>query len=165
MKNILVIGDIVGRCGRGDKQGRAFIQTYVPDHYVINLAAEQDYEGFYEQEAEMRKALIYPPFCDTCMIEFSSEIDKCANAASQKFMQLMREKLAAEKVNFPMRVLDPAKCNYERLNGKYRYRIIIKSRNVSEFRRFIADIYKLTFKLKEFANVHTFVDINGDISL
>ena len=160
-----LVTQVVGRCGRGDKQGRAFIQTYVPEHYVINLAAEQNYDEFYKQESEMRRALIYPPFCDTCMIEFSSEIDKCANIASQKFMQLIREKVSSEKINFPLRVLEPAKCNYERINGKYRYRIIVKCRNSSEFRRFIGDIYKLSFKLREFANVHTFVDINGDISL
>ena len=160
-----LITQVVGRCGRGDKQGRAFIQTYVPNHYVINLAAEQNYDEFYEQESEMRHTLIYPPFCDTCMIEFSSEIDNCANTASRKFMQLIREKVSIEKINFPLRVLEPAKCNYERINGKYRYRIIIKCRNCSVFRRFIGDIYKLTFKLKEFANVHTFIDINGDISL
>ena len=160
-----LITQVVGRCGRGDKQGRAFIQTYVPEHYVINLAAEQDYDGFYAQESEMRKTLIYPPFCDTCMIEFTSEIDKCANMASQKFMSLIREKLSEGKIKIPLRVLEPAKCNYERINGKYRYRLIIKCRNDSEFRSFISDIYKLSFKLKEFANVHTILDINGDISL
>ena len=85
-----LITQVVGRCGRGEKQGRAFIQTYVPQHYVINLAAEQNYEDFYEQEIEMRKALIYPPFCDTCLIEFSSLIDKCAELGAKTFMFLLK---------------------------------------------------------------------------
>lgn len=160
-----LITQVVGRCGRSEKQGRAFIQTYVPNHYVINLAAEQNYVDFYKQESEMRKALVYPPFCDTCMLEFSSEIDKCANAASKYFMNLIREKIEKENVKIPLRVLEPSRCTYEKINGKYRYRLIIKCRNNVAFRAFIGDIYKKVFKLKEFANVKTFIDINGDISL
>lgn len=160
-----LITQVVGRCGRGEKQGRAFIQTYVPDHYVINLAAEQNYIGFYEQESAMRKALIYPPFCDTCLIEFASEYESAADNASKAFVDMMRQKIAEENIKLPLRVLGPAKCTYERINGKYRYRIVIKCRNNKEFRSYISDLYKNVFKLKEFANVQTFVDINGDISL
>lgn len=160
-----LITQVVGRCGRGEKQGRAFIQTYVPDHYVINLAAEQNYKEFYAQESAMRKALIYPPFCDTCLIEFSSEYESAADNASKAFVGMMRRKITEENINIPLRVLGPAKCTYERINGKYRYRIVIKCRNNKDFRGFIGGLYKDVFKLKEFANVRTFVDINGDISL
>lgn len=160
-----LITQVVGRCGRGEKQGRAFIQTYVPDHYVINLAAEQNYIGFYEQESAMRKALIYPPFCDTCLIEFSSEYESAADNASKAFVKIMQKKISEENIKLPLRVLGPAKCTYERINGKYRYRIVMKCRNNKDFRCFIGDLYKNVFKLKDFANVQTFVDINGDISL
>jgi primosomal protein N' (replication factor Y) len=160
-----LITQVVGRCGRGEKQGRAFIQTYVPNHYVINLAAEQNYKEFFRQECEMRKALIYPPFCDTCMLEFSSEIDKCAEEAASCFMRLLREKIESEEPHFPLRALEPSRCTYEKLNGKFRYRLIIKCRNNSEFRKFIGGIYKNIFKMKEFANVQTSLDINGDISI
>lgn len=160
-----LITQVVGRCGRGEKQGRAFIQTYVPNHYVINLAAEQNYIEFYNQELAMRKALIYPPFCDTCMLEFTSIIEDCAALASNHFVVLMREKINKEKINIPLRVLGPSKCMYEKLNGKFRYRLIIKCKNNAAFRTFIADIYKKSFKLREFSNVQTFIDMNGDISL
>lgn len=160
-----LITQVVGRCGRGEKQGRAFIQTYVPNHYVINLAAEQNYIEFYNQELAMRKALIYPPFCDTCMLEFTSIIEDCAALASNHFVVLMREKINKEQINIPLRVLGPSKCMYEKLNGKFRYRLIIKCKNNVAFRTFIADIYKKSFKLREFSNVQTFIDMNGDISL
>lgn len=160
-----LVTQVVGRCGRGDKQGRALIQTYMPDHYVINLAAEQNYVEFYNQEAAMRKALIYPPFCDTCLVEFSSETDSAAEKAALRFAELMRVKIEKEKITIPLRVLGPSKCIYEKINGKYRYRIIIKCRNNAAFRSFIGDIYKQIFKLKEFSDVKTFIDINGDISL
>ena len=51
-----------GRAGRGDVPGRVVMQTYAPDHYVIQCAARQDYRAFYDQEIQFRKELAYPPF-------------------------------------------------------------------------------------------------------
>lgn len=158
-----LVTQVVGRCGRGDKQGRAIIQTYVPQHYVINLAAEQNYTGFYQQEAAARKALLYPPFCDTCTVEFSSVIDSCADKASRAFLKLIKDSIAEGRVNMPIKVLGPSKCIHEKINGKYRYRMIIKCKNNQMFREYIGGLYKNAFQLKEMANVQMFLDINGDI--
>ena len=160
-----LVTQVVGRCGRGIKQGRALIQTFVPEHYVLNLAAEQNYKAFYQQEIASRKALVYPPFCDICVIEFSSVIDKCAAVASNAFLSLISTSINSGQINVPIRVLGPAKCLYEKINGKYRYRIIIKCKNNQMFRDYIGNIYKTAFKMKEFSNVQTFLDINGDIGL
>ncbi len=160
-----LVTQAVGRCGRGEKQGRAVIQTYVPEHYVINLAAAQDYTGFYEQEIAARKMLLYPPFCDTCTAEFSSIIDSCAKAGSMKFFGMIKETIDSGTIKFPIRVLGPSKCSYEKINGKYRYRLIIKCVNNQKFRDYISGIYKRTFTDKDFANVQTFLDINGDIGV
>lgn len=158
-----LVTQVVGRCGRGDKQGRAIIQTYVPEHYVLNLAAEQNYPAFYEQEISSRQALVYPPFCDICSLEFSSIIDNCADKASKAFLGLISDSIASGEINVPISVLGPSKCIYEKINGKYRYRIIIKCRNNRLFRDYIGRLYKQTFKMREFANVRTVLDINGDI--
>lgn len=158
-----LVTQAVGRCGRGDKRGRAVIQTYVPQHYVINLAAEQNYRGFYEQEIAARKALLYPPFCDTCTVEFSSAIESCADKASRAFLGLITDSIATGQINVPIKVLGPSKCVHEKINGKYRYRMIIKCKNNQMFRDYIGGIYKNAFKLKELANVQMFLDINGDI--
>lgn len=160
-----LVTQVVGRCGRGDKQGRAIIQTFVPNHYVINLAAEQNYIGFYEQEIAARKALLYPPFCDTCTVEFSSQIEKCADTASKAFLELITDSISCGQIDVPIKVLGPSKCVYEKINGKYRYRMIIKCKNNQKFRDYIGRIYKNAFKLKELANVQMFLDINGDIGL
>lgn len=160
-----LVTQVVGRCGRGDKQGRAIIQTFVPQHYVLNLAAEQNYTGFYEQEIASRKALLYPPFCDTCTIEFSSQIEKCADTASKAFLRLITDSISCGQIDVPIKVLGPSKCIYEKINGKYRYRMIIKCKNNQKFRDYIGQIYKKAFKLKELANVQMFLDINGDIGL
>lgn len=160
-----LITQVVGRSGRGNKPGRAFLQTYVPDHYVLNLAANQDYIGFYNEEAALRKALIYPPFCDICIIGFSSLIETEVNAASSIFIQIMSKIAEDNNIKTPMRVLGPSKCVYAKINGKYRYRIIIKCKNTPVFRKYMASVLQSTYKYKEFSNVTTFIDINGEIGL
>ncbi|MBQ8569221.1 MAG: primosomal protein N' [Oscillospiraceae bacterium] len=160
-----LITQVVGRSGRGEKAGRAIIQTCVPDHYVINLAAKQDYDSFYMQESMLRKALTYPPFCDICVVGFSSPDDNAADKASKLFLQMISDKVQAETVSFPMRVLGPSRCVFERINGRFRYRIIIKCRNTSDFRQFMGQLWCRTFKMKEFSDVQTYIDINGDIGL
>ena len=90
-------------------------------------------------------------------------IDSCADKASKTFLGLISGSISSGKINVPIRALGPSKCLHEKINGKYRYRIIIKCRNNSQFRSYIGQIYKQTFKMREFANVHTIIDINGDI--
>ncbi|MCC8042913.1 MAG: primosomal protein N' [Oscillospiraceae bacterium] len=158
-----LIAQVVGRSGRGDKCGRALIQTLVPDHYVINLAAMQNYEAFYEQEAAMRKALLYPPFCDICVIGFSSPIEKNAMNGSRVFAALIKESHGKTDKRIPLKMLGPSKCEIERINGKYRYRIILKCRNNSDFREFIGDVRKKAAAMRELSGVSVYIDINGDI--
>ena len=86
-----LITQVVGRSGRAKAGGRAIIQTYVPDHYVINLAAQQNYTAFYSQEIAMRRALIYPPFCDICVIGFSGADEKEVSAAAELFAAKIAE--------------------------------------------------------------------------
>lgn len=158
-----LITQVVGRGGRGGKPGRAFLQTNVPDHYVLNLAAKQDYKGFFGEEIAMRKALIYPPFCDICVVGFTSLLEKKAEAAAENFLTLMKLKVEKEQCKFPLRVMGPSKCIFEKIGGKYRYRIILKCRNSPEFREFVGSIWAETFHYKEFSNVTVFIDMNGDI--
>lgn len=57
-----LLTQVCGRGGRGDSEAVAYIQTFVPEHHIIELAAAQDYKRFYEQEILLRRELIYPPF-------------------------------------------------------------------------------------------------------
>ncbi|MGN0637818.1 MAG: primosomal protein N' [Huintestinicola sp.] len=160
-----LITQVVGRSGRGNSRGRAIIQTFAPDHYVINLAAEQNYTAFYEQEIAMRRALIYPPFCDICAVGFSGEDDKKTGAAADIFADRIAEGIKSIPEKMPVRVLGPSKCVFEKINGKFRYRLIIKCRNNSLFRSFISGVRTETARLPEFRGISVFIDMNGDISL
>lgn len=160
-----LITQVVGRSGRGNSRGRALIQTFAPDHYVINLAAQQNYTAFYEQEIAMRRALIYPPFCDICAVGFSGEDDKKTGAAADIFAEKIAEGIKNIPEKMPVRVLGPSKCVFEKINGKFRYRIIIKCRNNSQFRSFISGVRTETARLPEFRGISVYIDMNGDISL
>ncbi|MGN0654743.1 MAG: primosomal protein N' [Oscillospiraceae bacterium] len=160
-----LITQVVGRGGRGEKSGRAILQTFVPDHYVLNLAANQDYEGFYSQEIAVRKALIYPPYCDICVVGFSSLIEKDAENAALIFEGEMKKQLGDIPHDFPMRVLGPSRAVLGKINGKYRYKIVIKTKNTESFRKYIGSVYARMFEYKNFSNVSVYIDINGDIGL
>lgn len=157
-----LITQVVGRSGRA-KSGRAIIQTYVPDHYVINLAAEQNYTAFYEQEIAMRRALIYPPFCDICVVGFSGTEDKAVSSAAELFAAGLAEAISLCSEKMPVRVLGPSKCTFEKINGKFRYRIIIKCRNNAAFRRMINSVR--TEAAGKMKGISVYIDMNGDISL
>ena len=125
-----LLTQVVGRSGRGQKAGTAFIQTFVPEHYVLNLAAQQNYDEFYEEEIALRQSLTYPPFCDVCVIGFSAPLESKAIAASKWVTNQIAEYLKTNKVLFPMRAIGPAPCTLEVINNKYRYRLILKTKNL-----------------------------------
>ena len=160
-----LITQVVGRSGRAEKKGIAYLQTFVPDHYVIELASKQDYKTFYNEEIQMRKALIYPPFCDLCVVGISSLFENEALKASEIFLELMKKYINENDIKIPLRVLGPAQCSIGKINNKYRFRLIIKCKNSREFREMMSELLITAAKRRDFANVHIFADINGEISM
>ena len=122
-KTFSLVTQVVGRCGRGAKAGRAFIQTFTPDHYVLELAAQQNYKEFYAQETEVRKALIFPPYCDICMAGFSGANEAAVKAAADKFFAMLKAEADRAK-DIPVIMLGPTMNG--RINNTYRAKIIIK---------------------------------------
>jgi primosomal protein N' (replication factor Y) len=136
-KTFSLITQVVGRAGRGGKKGRAYLQTFTPEHYVLMLAAEQDYRGFYAQEAAIRQTLLFPPFCDLCVAEFRALVEKNAASAAFGFVEILDGKLKETSVKIPVRVLGPVKNGIGSINGRFRYRLIIKCRNSPALREVI----------------------------
>ncbi|MDE5564562.1 MAG: primosomal protein N', partial [Oscillospiraceae bacterium] len=160
-----LITQVVGRSGRGGKPGRAILQTFLPEHYVLRLAAAQDYEGFCREEYAVRKALLFPPFCDICVIGISGERLPDVQNGAACFVECMKTELAARKETIPLRVLGPVPCTYGKIGGKYRYRIIIKCKNTRMFREFLRDAMRCAGGCRELARVHLYADMNGTIGV
>ena len=160
-KTFSLITQVVGRSGRGSKKGRAYLQTYSPDHYVLELAARQDYKGFYEQESEVRRALIFPPFCDLCMVAFSSGDEHELEAAAERFRDMLCSETAKAGSSMPAIILGPTAGG--RINGSFRAKIIVKCRNNRKFRDMLRFVMLSAYKLPEFRKVSFYVDFNGEI--
>ena len=159
-KTFSLVTQVVGRCGRGAKAGRAFIQTFTPDHYVLELAAQQNYKEFYAQESEVRKALIFPPYCDICMAGFSSANESAVKAAADKFFAMLKAQ-ADRARDIPVIMLGPTLNG--RINNTYRAKIIIKCRNSAPFRDILRKVMAAAYKDTAFKDVNFFVDFNGDL--
>lgn len=157
-----LLTQVVGRAGRGDTKGRAIIQTINPDNSVIHMAQRQDYEAFYENEIYIRKFMVYPPFCDICAINFSSEKEYEALASSRCFLFGIREATKEVYKNLKVIVLGPMPPRISKMNNKYRYRIIIKCRNTKDFRLMMKDLLVRFSKNKDFKNVSVSVDMNPE---
>jgi len=160
-----LITQVVGRSGRGKNQGRAILQTFIPDHYVMNLAANQDYIGFYREEIAIRRAMIFPPICDMCILCFAGADDVSVKIGAESVIRLMNHKLSALQPKSPIRVLGPVKCSYGKINGKFRYRIIVKCKNNPEIRGFISSLLIDAAKLKEMSKINFYADMNGDVGV
>ncbi len=160
-----LITQVVGRGGRGGSRGRAILQTFIPEHYIMNLAAAQDYKGFYNEEIAIRRAMIFPPLCDMCIFCFSGNEDITVRLGAEAVLRLMNGRLREIQPKTPVRVLGPVRCSYGRINGKYRYRIIMKCKNTAEMRGFISGILTESAKLKEMRNTSLYADMNGDVGV
>lgn len=106
------------------REGEIIIQTYNPDHYVFaNLEKEEE---FYEKEMRIRKELEYPPYFHWVRILLEGRIKERVKEIAEK----IDKRLKKEKVNF----LGPSPCPFPRIKGKYRYHLILKSKEISEIR-------------------------------
>ncbi len=160
-----LITQVVGRGGRGGKPGKAVLQTFMPEHYVLRLAARQDYETFYREEIAVRKALLFPPFCDICVIGFTGDTAEKTELCARKFYEYMQQGRMQVHEKMPLRILGPVPCTYGKINNKYRYRIIIKCKNTKIFRDFIRTVLEETSRTKEAAKVHIYADMNGAVGV
>ena len=160
-----LLTQVVGRSGRGGEAGRAIIQTTTPENPVIQMAAQQAYEAFYQDEIALRRARLYPPFADICIIGFAAPEQRPAQQAARCFLDMLT-KLAAESYpNLPLRVIGPSEAGIFKVNNKYRYKIMIKCKNNKSFRGFLAALLEDFGSRSAFSKVSIYADMNPDYIL
>lgn len=132
-----LITQVVGRSGRRELPGRAFLQSYQPDHPVLTAAARQDYPAFYKTEVETRRLLLYPPFCRLYCLGFWGENEAEVKRAGQAVLTLLERLLPAEYPELPVRLLGLAPAGVLRVAGRYRYKLLIKGKNSPRMRELL----------------------------
>ena len=156
-----LVTQVVGRSGRAKAPGFAIIQTTDPDNPVLNLAAAQDYDAFFEQEIAYRKLGLYPPFCGLCVVGFAGPKESEVARASARFAALLGRQ-AAKQPDLPLRVLGPTPGSIEKINDSYRYKLTVKCRNDHRFRDLIRETLTLYEQEKLPGKATVVVDLHSD---
>ncbi len=157
-----LLAQVVGRAGRGERVGRAVIQTYHPENEVIQAAAKQDYEAFYQNELRLRRLRRYPPFADLFTLTVSGREEMRVIAAACA----LRDALRAASEKEPLRaleteVLGPAGAPVVKVNERYRYCVYLSGRSDNALRRTVSE-YLLAFSArKENRGLDIFADCNA----
>jgi primosomal protein N' (replication factor Y) len=120
-----VLSQVAGRAGRSPLGGRVILQTFHPDHYVIEAAAKHDYAGFYKRELEYRRRLKFPPFSKLARLEYRQHNAQQAQEEAERMAQQIRTWIQREERR-ATEMIGPAPCFYARLGGEYRWQIILR---------------------------------------
>ena len=141
-----VLTQVAGRAGRGEQNGKVIIQTYNPDHYAIECAKEQDFKKFYQIESKIRKTLKYPPFCDIIVLDFSSLNKHEIQRDTKKLHQYLKNRIINEK--FGVLLYSPLPCPIEKINDRYRWRMIIKCIYDEKMNKLLKETLEEFYKFK-----------------
>ncbi len=156
-----LLTQVVGRAGRGEKAGRAVVQTFTPDSDVVRFAAAQDYDSFYAQEAAIRQARGLPPFGDLFALCASGPEEIAALQALARLRDALSAALRREPyAGIPFRLLGPAPAAVVKINDRYRYRLILCTENTKEMRLLTAHLLRQAQADKRSRGVALFADLN-----
>ncbi len=155
-----MLTQVVGRAGRGQRPGRAVIQTMVPNHQVIHLAAKQDYDGFYELESQLRRVTASPPYGDITHITFTGENEAAVMHGAAVFRDSLGGWMEQQGMG-EFVLLGPAPCPILKINYNFRYRLTLRCRMDRPVRQMLAFLLRQFYQDKQNRGVSAFVDVNG----
>jgi len=156
-----LLTQVVGRAGRGEKTGRAVIQTFTPKNEVILAAARQDYDGFYRSEVELRRQLGCPPFLDFFVLTVTGMEENEVYRAGLRLRAQLEQSLSAFQ-GFQYRLLGPAPAPVVKVNNYFRYRLTLGCRNTKQMRSLISGILVEFAKDRKNRTVSAYADLNPE---
>ncbi len=156
-----LLSQVAGRAGRGDLKGRVIIQTFNPDHYVIQAAVKHDFNLFFEKEKNLRKQLRYPPFSNLACLKLQGSAPAETGATVRELGRRLREMLR----NWPTRgkeiqLLGPVAAPMARLKRKFRWQLLIKCQNGSLLKHFLQEAEKIFDQMPGSNRVQFMVDVD-----
>ena len=157
-KTFSLISQVVGRAGRGQKEGRAVIQTYTPSHKTLAYGTTQDYDGFWKEEITHRKMMLYPPFSDICQLLLLSNKEILAAESSKDLFEILSDELTNKKI--PSVIIGPSACSIAKMNGMYRYKLLIKCKADKKMREILREVLQKFYEDKKHKDIILSSDIN-----
>lgn len=152
-----LITQVVGRCGRGKKPGRAIIQTFTPENETIKQAAAQDYDSFFESELLQRSFQDTPPYSSIISITASGVEEGTVMRCCADIRNMLNATLYRRA---DVRILGPAPLSVVKVNNRYRYRINLNCRADSEIRHVVSAILIKCNTSAEYKGVSVYADNN-----
>ena len=150
-----ILTQVAGRAGRENLPGKVIIQSYNPENFSIQDAQKQNYEEFYQTEIALRKQLKYPPFCDIIVIGFNS-----INEEELKKVSSTAYKFAINNLNQEeFKVFKPMPSPIDKIQNKYRWRIIIKGNMDKKANEVLNELLKNLYD-KDYKNTKITIDVN-----
>lgn len=150
-----LITQVAGRAGRDIKSGRVVIQTYNPNHYVFRFASNYDYEGFYDKEANVREATMFPPFSKIVRILVKSENEEKALSSARECYNYMREIRTDHPDLFRVQAM---RAPITKISNEYRFQVVVWLKTDAE-EAIIPLIYRDADKINK-RGVTSFVEVN-----
>ena len=150
-----ILTQVAGRAGREKLEGNVIIQSYNPENFSIQYAKKQDYDLFYNTEIAIRKQLKYPPFCDIILIGFNGLSEKEIIQVSNKVYIYLCRNLDNNLFN----ILKPMPSPIDKIQNKYRWRIIIKGNIDEKTNTILNDCLKEIYE-KNYKNTKITIDVN-----
>jgi primosomal protein N' (replication factor Y) len=120
-----VLAQVAGRAGRSPLGGEVVLQTFMPEHYVIQAAARHDYAGFASQELVYRQELNYPPHSKLVRLEYRHLKPEQAENEAQRLAIHLRQQIK-QQGRRATDLIGPVPCFYARLDGYYRWQVILR---------------------------------------
>ena len=148
-----LITQLVGRSGRGDKAGRAVLQTFTPENAVLNMASRQDYMSFYEHEIQMRRLLNVPPVRDLISVTVTGLDEGAVLRGCVRLVGSFKRALGPEA-----NVLGPAPAGVTKVNNRFRYRLTVAVENTRRVRDTVRELLRAFGQDKENRDLTVFAD-------
>ena len=123
---------VAGRAGRGSAGGKVIIQTFSPEYYAIQAAAQHNYASFYEQEIGYRRQLHNPPFTQLARLSFMHTNDAVCQRKAEEMKRALKEESEARGIG-GIDIIGPAPAFIHRLRGRFRWQLVLRGQNLSAF--------------------------------
>jgi primosomal protein N' (replication factor Y) len=130
-----LLTQVAGRAGRGDVRGEVIVQSFTPFNPAIQAAVNHDYEGFYEEEMEVRKELVYPPEGHLIAVHVNGEDEGAVADEAERIMAAAKAYLTPG-----ISVSEPAPSPIERIKGRYRYMMIFRGNGLRRLRSVLRQV-------------------------
>jgi primosomal protein N' (replication factor Y) len=144
-----LLTQVAGRSGRGHLSGEVIIQTHMPDHSIIELAKNQDYSKFFEQEIAVRKLFHYPPFTHLIKFTFSGKRIEIVKKAATIFREILIQKLPPYCIILPI-----IPCGHAKVKGEFRFQFLVKTEKLGQLSTLVPSL------LKQEKNCRLFIDVD-----